>query len=109
MTVWRVKGKVPRTSFLQPRDPCPTTYRQLIMHSTDTRGLVVDLMAPLEVVAQFVGAVEGHVTAGERANEPGRAMLLHVAAAVTSATEGLSAAMGAGDATARRWRRSDED
>jgi hypothetical protein len=53
--------------------------------------------------------MEGLVAAGERANEPGRAMLLHVAAAVTSATKGLAAALkGTGDAIAEcRCRHSD--
>jgi hypothetical protein len=96
-------------SFLKPHVPCPTTYRQLIMHSTDMRGSAADLMAPLEVVAQFVGAVEGHAAVIDSANEPGRAMLLHVAAAVTSATKGLAAALkGTGDAMAEcRCRHSD--
>jgi hypothetical protein len=64
------------------------------------RGLLINLATPLEVVAQLVSAVEGHVATGKSANESRRAVLFHVTAAVTSATKSLAAAIGAGDTIA---------
>jgi hypothetical protein len=65
---------------------------------------LVNLVTLSEVIAQLVGASEGHGAAVERANEPGRTVLQHVAAAVTSTTKSLAAARRrAGDAIAGGW------
>jgi hypothetical protein len=81
-------------------------------HTSSCRAALtclVNLVTLSEVIAQLVGASEGHSAAVERADEPGRAVLQHVATAVTSTTEGLAATRrGAVDTIAGgRWERRD--